>query len=171
MAELNPLLQLRDIHLPAEAHNWPPAPGWIILLIIITLICIKLGIYITRLYPIWRTNKHALRLLKHYQKQFKEEHNSQKTCALINELLKKTAFFYYPRSLVASLKGQAWIDFLNKTMPLSKRSYNFNTVSKELLKYPYQNSQDLNLDELFILTSIWIKSRSNSKHKEELCLK
>ncbi len=169
MAELNPLLQLRDIHLPAAAHNWPPAPGWIILLIITILACVSAGIFIARNYPIWQTKKHALQLLKNYQKQYNKERNSQKTCAQVNELLKKTAFFYYPREIVASLKGQAWLDFLNKTIKILDN--NFNMVSKELLEYPYQNSQDLNLDKLFSITNTWIKSQKSYKTKEKLCLK
>lgn len=172
MADLNPLLQLRDIHLPAPASNWPPAPGWIGLLVLMVLIFISIGIFLRKSYPTWQTKKQALQILKNYQRQYLEDHNSQKICASINELLKKTAFFYYPRDTVASLKGQAWLDFLNSTMQLSNhKSYNFFDVSNELLEQPYKNSQDLNLDNLFLLTKIWIKRQSNKKLREKLCLK
>jgi len=192
MAEFDPLMQLRDIHLPKEASNWPPAPGWYALLIVVTLISIGICIFIKRHFPIWQTKRHALQLLKSYQKQYLKEQNNQKTCALINELLKKTAFFYYPRSIVASLKGQDWLDFLNSTMrsasiihknstiKSSKLTGDFNLIAKELLEYPYQNSQNLcpqkfnpdftakdegQLKNLFYMASIWIKNQSSFSQK------
>lgn len=185
MAEFSPLTQLRDIHLPKEALNWPPAPGWFILLIIIILAILGIIIFIKRNFPIWQTKRHALQLLKNYQKQYQKEQNSQKTCALINELLKKTAFFYYERSIVASLKGQDWLSFLNQTMHRAtinhkinnmknlKQNANFNLIAKELLEYPYQNSQNVELGNLFNITSIWIKNQRNfsQKCKERLCSK
>ena len=195
MAELNInnqpadiLAQMHDIHLPAEAANWPPAPGWIILLVITIIFCVGIIIFIKRNYGTWQTKKHALAILKSYQKQYPQQINSQRACALINELLKKTAFFYYPRPLVASLKGLDWLNFLNQTMykpsylnkiqtKFMRRSIqkqiDFISVSKELLEYPYQNSKDIELDELFFLTRAWIKGqKSFTKNREaKLCLK
>lgn len=180
------LASLRDIHMPPPASNWPPAPGWIFLFIVFCTVAICASIIIIRNYKVWQTRKHALNLLKKYQKQYPKIISSQRACSLVNELLKKIAFAYYPRSAIASLTGQEWIDFLNKTMAhpsLKKRLIHkisqpkhsmpsFNQVTKELLEYPYQSPQQVSLDALFKISHIWItnQQRLKTKHQEKLCL-
>lgn len=180
------LANLRDIHMPGPASNWPPAPGWIIFFIIFCTIAVCASIIVSRNYKVWQTRKHALNLLKKYKKQYPKIISSQRACSLVNELLKKTAFAYYPRSAIASLTGQEWIDFLNKTMThpslqkkvvrkisKPKRSIpSFNQVSKELLEYPYQSPQQVSLNELFSISHTWISNqqRLRTKDQEKLCL-
>lgn len=183
---MDSLASLRDIHMPPPASNWPPAPGWIILLIIFCAITICVSIVIIRNYKVWQTRKHALALLKKYKKQYPKIINSQRACSLVNELLKKTAFAYYPRSAIAALTGQEWINFLNQSLAHSSLKNkvlhkickpkdcikNFNNVSKELLEYPYQNPQEVSLDELFSISHTWINNqqRLRLKDQEQLCL-
>lgn len=212
MSDMQPLLKLKDIHMPPAAIHWPPAPGWFILILLLILVAGASWIFISKNLPAWHAKRHALQLLKAYQQTYKKEFNSQKTSALINELLKKTALFFYPRTAVASLQGQAWLDFLNKTMQhkasngapkdfirfprklattikytktrnaeesstlvyedsckQSTKDFEFAEklpkqsifLAKEILEYPYKNTQNANLDNLFLMTEKWIKSQPN----------
>lgn len=177
----NLLANLRDIHLPAPVSAWPPGPGWIFLTLIILLISICGVVFILKNYKIWQIKKHALGLLKKYRKQYPKIINSQRACSLVNELLKKTAFYYYPRTTIASLTGKDWIKFLNsslqpttilqKILQAKRKLPTFETVSQELLEYPYQSPQDINLDDLFNLAQIWIQNQRNlsKKQRESLC--
>lgn len=179
----NLLENLRDIHMPAPISAWPPGPGWIFLLVIFTLIATVTCIIILKNYKVWQTRKHALHLLKKYKKQYPKIINSQRACSLVNELLKKTAFYYYPRTKIASLSGADWIKFLNvsiqhpsiiqKIFKSTNKLPSFNEVQQELLEYPYQSSKNINLDKLFKTAHTWIKNQKhlNKKQRESLCSK
>lgn len=173
------LKNLHDIHLPDPISIWPLAPGWYLL---ISLICISI---ITTFIILWQSRSHrrvqkqALQLLESYKKSYAQEANSQKTCALVNELLKKVAMFYYPRSHIAALSGEKWINFLNQTL-LHQTIFNrlikrqklkpttFSDCTKEILIYPYQASQHVDLEILFKVTKNWIKNQRKLTNKEKL---
>ena len=52
---MDPLANLRDIHLPTMPGFWPPAIGWW-LLVIATIITVSLIIF--RIYKYWKDNRY-----------------------------------------------------------------------------------------------------------------
>jgi len=48
MTEENPLINLKDIHLPPAVAIWPPAPGWWIVAVVLLLIVVFCGMWISR---------------------------------------------------------------------------------------------------------------------------
>jgi len=44
MSEENPLVNLKDIHLPPPVSFWPPAPGWWILALLMITTHFKSGV-------------------------------------------------------------------------------------------------------------------------------
>ena len=144
--------KLRDVHLPLPLDWWTMAPGWYVLGFMILIGLLSLS-YLVRLYLIQsRPKRHALQLLAKYQK---ENANSQISCALISELLKRVALAYYPRSQVAKLQGQAWLDFLNST----GKGVDFNPVRIQLLERPYQPPHPEDLQKIYECARTWIKKR------------
>jgi hypothetical protein len=186
IAQLNALSKLRDIRMPAPIGWWPLAPGWYLFILIVVLLGVGLTIVSFRNYPFWRVKRQALGILSQYEDQYLLDQNSQEACATVSELLKKVALAYYPRELVASLYKGDWLTFLNRTLvytPWYKRVFSkifckkekslvFNSLHKELLEYPYQESQLVDLDLLFSSARMWIKNqkRLKNKIKEHLCL-
>jgi hypothetical protein len=66
------------------------------------------------------------------------------------------ALVYYPRELVASIHGQAWIDFLNK----NSNGLDFEPVKTMLLEAPFKTKEALDLKPLITRTQLWIKQRT-----------
>lgn len=167
------LLKLHDIRMPNSIDWWPLAPGWYFLLGSLAVIVITLTVLGLRNYSYWRLKKQAISLLIKYKKEYLLHKNTQKSCALVNELLKKVAIAYYSREFVAGLRGQNWLNFLNKTyIPNRHKNLVFNELHKELLEYPYQIGKKENLDLLFSSANTWIKKQRklSAKRRESLCL-
>jgi hypothetical protein len=155
VANVDALAQLKDIHLPPPVGWWPLAPGWygVMVLVFILLAFITAVIYKRHLNAL--PKKHALSLLKIYTAQYEKDHNVQLASARISELLKRVALVYFPRHQVASIHGQAWIEFLNQT----SKGINFGPVKTMLLDSPFKHNEHINLHPLIMRTELWIKQR------------
>lgn len=154
MGNSSELDKLRDVHLPPPLDWWSVAPGWYLLGFMIVIALASLGYLLHRYSIQGRPKRHALQLLAKYQRA---NANSQISCALISELLKRVALAYYPRSQVAKLQGQAWLDFLNST----GKGVDFNPVRTQLLERPYQPPHPDDLQNLYECARIWIKSNGS----------
>lgn len=156
MAKTDPLAQLKDIHLPDPVSWWPPAPSWyaVFVLILAGIIFLTWQAYKRHRYTL--AKKRALALLATYQAEYTKEHNVPLTSANISELLRRVALVYYPREQVASLHGEAWLHFLNKT----SKGIDFNPVREMLLEAPFKTMDKTNLQPLFSRAKLWIKQRS-----------
>ena len=156
MPEGDALAQLKDINFPPAIGWWPLARGWYL---VMALIFILVVFFLYRAYQRYlngRAKKQALNLLELYATQYAKEGTTQLTSARISELLKRVALVYYPRQQVASIHGQDWIDFLNKT---SKR-LDFESVKTMLLDSPFKLNEQINLNPLITLAKLWIKQRT-----------
>lgn len=156
MAKPDALAQLKDIHLPSPIHWWPLAPGWYVLIIGCVLMVMGFIHSAHRRHLNARPKKQALILLVHYITEYEQEKDSQMTSARISELLRRVALAYYPRADVASLSGEAWIAFLNKT----SHGIEFTPVKSMLLESPFKSSEPINLKPLILRAQAWIKQRS-----------
>ena len=109
-------LNLRDIHLPDALGWWPPAMGWWFLAIVILLLC---------LFFIWLykrlTKKTALKTGKQILAEIKQDAalNDFEKLSKISELMRRVAISISPRTEVASLTGQDWLNYLDSTMKYS----------------------------------------------------
>ena len=149
------LAQLRDIHLPDAIGYWPLAPGFYILGVCVCAVILGVGFLLIRHIINGRSKRQALRVLQTYHQDHLKQPNSQLSAARISELLKRVALVYYPRERVASLQGDAWIDFLNQTA----HNIDFTQVRTLLIECPFQPPQPCDLLPLFDRTKLWIKQR------------
>ncbi|CAM4382857.1 MAG: hypothetical protein LEGION0403_FIIPPAGN_00720 [Legionella sp.] len=152
----DPLTQLKDIHLPGAIGWWPLAPGWYALITLLILLVVVLAAYIYRRHHYALAKKQALVLLASYQKNYEKEHNTPSSSAQISELLRRVALVYYPRTEVASLHGDAWLQFLNQT----SNGIDFNAIRALLLDAPFKATDtSIDLSPLFTHAKRWIKQR------------
>lgn len=136
MNRMDPLADLQDIHLPESASWWPPAPGWILLAI---LMLVAIGFFGTRWMLARRRNRYrraALAELEHLALQARANGNAVDTLQMLNALLKRVALHAYPREDVARLHGDAWVRFLVEQGHFDAKSA---AAAEMLAKRAYQN--------------------------------
>ena len=130
---MNPLEQLKDIHLPPEVSNWPPAYGWWILALTILIVIVAIIIWLIKRYQARVIKRQALRELEQINADMNE------WPLQLNSLLKKVSLSYFPNAKIASLYDASWSEFLAEQLPLSKREAfleNFQLLQSSL----YQKS-------------------------------
>lgn len=155
MAKTQALAQLKDIHLPDPISWWPLAPGWYGLMLITLGLAVWFALILHKRLRDAKPKKQALELLILYKQQEEITKNTQITSAKISELLRRVALVYFPRETVASLRGEAWIDFLNQ----NSVGIDFKPVQSMLLDSPFKTSETLNLNPLISRAEQWIKQR------------
>ncbi|WP_051227327.1 DUF4381 domain-containing protein [Oceanospirillum beijerinckii] len=157
MNNQQPLLeQLKDIHLPTATpgwqvllHNWWPA-----LALLLTLSIGLLGFYwLKRRNLQGRTRHYALNELSQMQDRFQQHNQSQQLLNELNVLLRRMAIEYYGREEVASLSGNAWLSFLDK----SGHTHDFTSGPGQVLIQLYQPEAEA-FDEKVLMETVkqWI---------------
>ena len=107
---LNIIEGLKPLHEPEAVAFWPPGPGWYLVGVLI-LGLIAFGI--VRAARWWRGRQYrrtAVNTLEAWKKEA-----GALSVIIVNDLLKRVALKTYPREQVASLTGQAWLEFLSET--------------------------------------------------------
>lgn len=148
---MNPDLPLRDIHLPDGVSWWPIAPGWWLLLMLLMLFAAV--IWALRINKArGRMRKHALAELEKVETNFSQHQDAQQLASELSTLLRRICISRYPRTDVAGLTGQAWLDFLNA------QTNSFETESADaLLNGPFQKRSNINSAALISACRRWIE--------------
>ena len=107
----NQLLQLHDIHLPAAASWWPPAPGWWLIGIVLLAGLLWAGYHLLARFKKWRWQKRILAEFGNYHARIEQMDDAQLT-TVISRHLRQLALTLFPASEVASLSGTGWLEFL-----------------------------------------------------------
>lgn len=102
------LAHLADIVVPPPSPWWPPAPGWWILAAAFLVAIAILGWMAARRYRANAYRREALAALADISPV-------ATSAAEVSAILKRTALVAYPRTQVASLTGERWLAFLDRT--------------------------------------------------------
>jgi len=155
------LAQLADIHLPAEVSYWPPAPGWWVL----ALLLLGSGFYlihrIMQLRNLRLVCKHALAELDTcYQRFTGAEDDDLGTLRLryvneFNSVIRRVALVHFPQANVASLGGDAWVDFIRQKGDSSGLN---DEIAAALSFGRFQTQCDVDVDAMNSLGQTWITS-------------
>ena len=131
---MDPLAQLSDIHLPANIHSYPIAPGWWVLLAFVLL---AITILIKQII--------AYRAKRKIQKQLLVSLKNDMSTEALSQLLKYALISYFPRQQTASLFGENLQLFLHQQLP-EKKQNTFNELSSNCFDnlYQRQNNSDTN---------------------------
>lgn len=106
----DPLLGLRDIHLPEAISFWPLAPGWWLLLAaLVALAALSVWQIRRRRASVRRA---ALVELDALQAGYQREGDAIALAQRLSSLLRRVALVRFDRKAVAPLHGQAWGRFL-----------------------------------------------------------
>ncbi len=142
-------LPLRDIHLPEAIGWWPPALGW---WLVLGLICsLVLAFFLLRR---WLRNRRkepkriARRELEKLQTEYLQHHDPKLLVKEISILLRRLYLSSYPRAEVASLAGEAWLEFLDKQLGNSQFTQG---QGRCLIEAPYQRNVAISVKTLLEL--------------------
>lgn len=154
------LEQLADIHLPMEISYWPPAPGWwLLILILIAGIVFMIRRY-ARYYNHKKVCEYALNELEHCRVQFDTSNEDTDLMRLayinsFNSVIRRVALVHFPEENVASLTGEAWVDFIREKGDSSGLD---ETISSALSFGRFQTECNVDINDLNKLGIAWISS-------------
>ncbi|WP_166423119.1 DUF4381 domain-containing protein [Paraglaciecola sp. 20A4] len=149
---MNPLDELKDIHIPPEISTWPPAYGWwlVAVFILLALSAIALTVYKRYRYNAARRNAlQELALISNQQPDWPSKTNA---------LLKRVCLNYMPAYKTANLYGQSWSELLISQLAKSQRN-DFAKAITELqsLLYKASNPNNENFELIHKQVGLWIK--------------
>ena len=147
--DIDLLQDLRDVIPPLEPGFWPPAIGWWLVAILI-LILIAAIIYSIKL-AIVRYSRHSI------VQQIDKIAGLQPPQAIaeLSILMRRVAITRYPRSAVAGLTGQAWLEFLDQSGNTNQFTQG---VGRMLTIAPYSANKQFDLDSLREVCREWVKT-------------
>ncbi len=142
---MDPLAQLKDIHLPAEVNNYPIAPGWWLLAVILLALIIY-GLVKCRQYLVKRKHKKAALA----------QLSAKAEIGTIVALLKWAALQYFPRQTVANLTGHEFKNFLVASLPV-KHQENFTELSGQYFISAYEEqTTSQSSAEFYQAAKLWL---------------
>ncbi len=152
---------LHEIALPEAVSYLPQTVGWYLLLALIVALLVWLSIRWTRHSKANRYRSFALSRLEELERQLELEAGVRSTSLTALPLLvKQTALEAYRRDDVASLSGEAWLKFLNKSyggVDFTEGAGRLLPVLSYVSPNALQNINDDQITGLIDLVRKWIK--------------
>lgn len=165
----SPLDQLADIHLPDSVSWWPLAPGWWALLALLVIALIVFFIWRHRA----RQNRYRIAARNELEKIYGDYQTTQNAAAFLhqtNVLLRRTALTAHPGTFNASIKGDAWLIWLDSVCP-EKNTPKFNSeTGQQLLTASYQKNPEVDANAIYQLAKQWLAKHQNyrRKHRQKI---
>lgn len=103
--------RMHDLVAPPPVPWWPPAPGWYWVL---GMLAVALVWLTGRAFSHWQKNRYRREAIAEYRRLTARLSGEELLTALA-DLLKRAAVSAFPRAGVASLTGDRWLAFLDKT--------------------------------------------------------
>ncbi len=128
---MNPLEGLIDIIEPEQFGYFPLAPGWWVVIILVSILLTGLIVKLVKRRQLRKQQRSALAQLN--QDELSNEH--------IVSILKWAALQYFPRKKVASLFGQQFQQFLQQSLPPEKQ-LSFNDLSANAFNDLYKSPEN-----------------------------
>lgn len=164
MANTDPLVLLRDIHLPDPLSWWPPAPGWWLL----AAVCIVLTI--AGIVWLWRKQRQltvqmaALYELAQLENAYQADRNAAAAMKQLSILLRRCSLAAFQDKSVAGLTGEDWLKFLDSTGGNGQFTAG---PGRAFLTAPYAPHVDDDINEIWKLCKSWIMQLPKPVRSEE----
>ncbi len=142
---------LHDIIVPEAVGFFPPAPGWVIVLLLLLALLLHFAIKAYKRYKKSLYGREALKESGTYRQQSKEN-----AVALLS-LAKRVAIAAYGREEVAKLYDDTWWDFMEKHSKVKVG----REVREDIAKLLYDGSYTMNSvlqDNIIQFVTLWIKT-------------
>ncbi len=159
---MNPLDQLRDIHLPSSVQWWPLAIGWWLLA----------GLVLALVFAFWwhrKKNKNQRLMVNHslealVQLERNETLDSEKWLQALSTLIRRIVINLHGRKAAAGLVGDQWLNYLDQHAKTNDFS---EGAGKVLAAQPYQQSTSYDRKALSGLVQKWVKAQAQQTGSPE----
>lgn len=132
-------IPLRDLHLPEAIGWWPLAPGWWVVIALAVVVLVYLLRLYLRKHARGAARRYALRQLNTLTADFEKHRDAVEFSSRLSELLRRTMLAYAPRSEVAGLTGNAWLEWLDRDLDQPRFQ---SDTGRKLLELPYRRHGD-----------------------------
>ena len=151
---VDPLANLRDYRVPDSVGWWPLAVGWWVLGILSALLVAAVGWWLWRRYRRRAAARLALAQIADLRDTLVREADPRAFASGVSQLLRRFALARFDRVDVASLTGDAWLEFLDA----NGGGGAFTSGSgRALLEAPYRRSVEFDAPQLADLATSWIR--------------
>ncbi len=159
MNQTDPLRQLRDIHLPDPVGLWPLAWGWWVLIALLAGALLAGFIYWRRHQRQRRYRQQAKAELGSAYREFRQNGATAVYLQQLSQILRRAALTAFPRKQVAGLKGDAWLEFLDQSLPGADAPFT-QGEGRVLATGPYQPTPQADVKVPHRLAINWIENHS-----------
>ena len=154
---MDPLADLKDIHIPPSVDYWHLAMGWYL---IVSLCFVGFLVIIWNLYNRWDSvnpTQDVLKRLEHLRKAYEYEEDPVAIAIELSQLLRRVAMMAFPHQGIENLRNEIWLDFLERTGNIQSFTQG---VGRALISAPYHSQTKNSVEALFNLATTWVKQVS-----------
>jgi hypothetical protein len=149
---MDPLSELRDIHLPPPPPLWPPAPGWWLLALVAIAALLFAARFALATWRRGRPRRAAVHAMARLRRRYQSGEAAEVLTAELATILRRAAMSRHPRAQVAGLTGRDWLEFLDD----DRRQFTAG-VGACLTTAPYARGHTVDLDALLTLCETWVR--------------
>lgn len=160
-SSMNPLSQLRDIHLPQAVGFWPIAIGWYVLALLVLVFASVMAMLWRKRQARLAPKRAALAQLARLKKRYQQDQDPVEAAIELSMLFRRVALVLFPSKKVASLRDREWLSFLDRVGNTSEFSQG---VGQALITAPYQRRAQYDVEQLFVLADSWIHHSLSLRH-------
>ncbi len=151
-------LQIGSLIEPAPVKFSFAAPGWYVLGGLLFVLLLLLGFFMWRNYQRNKYRRKALQWLQEQEKALLPEKQFSALLYAADTLMKRVAVQRYGRDAAASLQGNDWIAFLNKT---GKATFDETDIQHLEQLYTEKNIGEQATNLFVNKTKKWIRTHKN----------
>lgn len=159
-------IPLRDIHLPESISWWPLAPGWWITLGLLALAAVT--VYLLKIFrDKQQLGKQSMQEFTTLVSQYQQDRDARQLLTSLSQLLRRVCITQFDDENIASLTGEAWLDFLDDALSNHKHQSSLSfrgELGNYLVTAQYKKSISIDeqrLDHLLILSKAWLREVSS----------
>jgi hypothetical protein len=147
---------LHDIMVPEAVGFFPPAPGWIIVLLLLLALLFHFAVHKYKHYKKSQYRREALKELVVYKK------NTKASAIALLLLAKRVGITMYGRKEVAKFTGDSWWDFMEQHSKAKVTTQMRQEIAKLLYDESFIMNDALHTDITHFVT-VWIKTHRMDK--------